>query len=719
MDIVEHDFPSFRGSLVKAFQSECQRFDTRLREEIQNLRQQADRVEELERENRRLRGSLERAAQRESEKSLQATTPTPATPPPQGSSNNDTEAGTIPRNVSSGSRSQSIDHALDFQEALAEKDAEIARYKNALDQMTAKARDFRSALIAEREKRVISRSALKAKSRSPAGSPTLQPPNPPGPVHVSSSEHQKPPTQPPDISTVPSSDTTESDRSNAAEAGEPSADQLSSDTPEVIYERSLKRKRAVDTGNEEPRNRVKLERGMRSHDGPTKIKEEYASLPQLHNDFIATQVLGDSMDLDDVSLPLLDTPRRMRRMMDALQTQPYNFHVPVNDPNIAENEPHVVHGQNRTATPRNDQSGGTRQNPFTVPKDSTIVGISTMADKTGQEAPRAGVWSKVQGDRSRGPDVLKPKNPNPRVFPIGTSVDASGKRTRNEDAAVKIALVTEDGDIYTTPAQSWKGGNDMERLLDGPGNITKHSEQHVPQPRSRQEQASAPASAQKAFRPLHDDNEDTQRSSRSPAMRQNAHTEPAHASTRLRDSAKAELQPTDFVLNPARNEGLDYAYADVVRKRDQRKCLPNCTKPECCGNKFDKVIRLGGFAIPQRPSLANELRGIQFSENDRLIFEFSGCEPEQLLTMPEVEKDDLLRRARVWKLGQAHGRHRAAHERRPSPPGFWRTDMPSTQEEQEDRARAEAQERRQVEERYKEAMRPGGRWKFRDEMRRV
>ena len=59
-------------------------------------------------------------------------------------------------------------------------------------------------------------------------------------------------------------------------------------------------------------------------------------------------------------------------------------------------------------------------------------------------------------------------------------------------------------------------------------------------------------------------------------------------------------------------------------------------------------------------------------------------------------------------------RHEWQPERPRSPPGFWRTDFPATQEEEEDRKQADKIVRGMVEERWKEAMK-GGRWMFRDE----
>ena len=81
---------------------------------------------------------------------------------------------------------------------------------------------------------------------------------------------------------------------------------------------------------------------------------------------------------------------------------------------------------------------------------------------------------------------------------------------------------------------------------------------------------------------------------------------------------------------------------------------------------------------------------------------------------PEKRKD-LIMQAHAYVFANQHGKHRHAFERRSTPPGFWRTDMATTQEEEEDRAKAREMERKKVEERWREAMRTGGRWLFRDE----
>lgn len=167
------------------------------------------------------------------------------------------------------------------------------------------------------------------------------------------------------------------------------------------------------------------------------------------------------------------------------------------------------------------------------------------------------------------------------------------------------------------------------------------------------------------------------------------------------------LSLDNFRINPDRNEGIDYAFDDMVRKRDQRQCLPGCTRPDCCGSRFRAMAKHGGLrALPGRESADEDLE---------ILENYLGDQKHKLKTMSEDERDQLLIDARAEALAARYGKHRYAHERHNSPPGFWRTDMPSTQEQERDWEEARQMEREKVASRYREAMRPGGMWKFADE----
>lgn len=157
-----------------------------------------------------------------------------------------------------------------------------------------------------------------------------------------------------------------------------------------------------------------------------------------------------------------------------------------------------------------------------------------------------------------------------------------------------------------------------------------------------------------------------------------------------------------FKINTEYNQGLEFAFDEVVRKRDQRKCLAGCTRPDCCGDKFRAMARAGGLTSAG-------------DEDSQILEDYMGDQKHKLETMGEQEKHDLLIEAKARLLANQYGKHRYAHERPRSPPGFWRTDMPSTQELERDQEDARKLEREKVMERYREAMRPGGLWKFADE----
>ena len=184
----------------------------------------------------------------------------------------------------------------------------------------------------------------------------------------------------------------------------------------------------------------------------------------------------------------------------------------------------------------------------------------------------------------------------------------------------------------------------------------------------------------------------------------------------LRARPLNRLGPDHFKINPDYNQGLDYAFNEVVRNHEQRKCLPGCTKDNCCGSKFRKLVEIGGLPTPRTSGLWSSSPPEHAEADQRLLAEYLGDDNHgRLAQMSEPEKRDLLLDAKTRYFADKHGRHRQAYERRSTPPGFWRTDMPTTQEVAEDRESARKMERRRVEEMYREAMRAGGRWMFRDE----
>ncbi|KAL1846242.1 hypothetical protein Daus18300_014316 [Diaporthe australafricana] len=175
----------------------------------------------------------------------------------------------------------------------------------------------------------------------------------------------------------------------------------------------------------------------------------------------------------------------------------------------------------------------------------------------------------------------------------------------------------------------------------------------------------------------------------------------------LRQKPMDRLRPEDFKPNPMYNDGLTYVYDEVVRGREARSALSGCTDLNCCGKTFR------AFALAERstvgPSVTIRAEDISLLEN------YLGGDAHRLGSMTRDEKEETWLLAKTWELAGKFGRHRERYARMPSPPGFWTVEFPSTQERVEERRQAEEIQKALVHERYREAMRPGGRWLFRDE----
>lgn len=176
----------------------------------------------------------------------------------------------------------------------------------------------------------------------------------------------------------------------------------------------------------------------------------------------------------------------------------------------------------------------------------------------------------------------------------------------------------------------------------------------------------------------------------------------------LRTRPLGELKLQDFKVNPAYNQGYSYAFNAVVRNQEERRCLQGCTKPECCGGKFRALAE--ATRNPDQPLTLS-----QEEADEKTLEEFLGGNSYKLRNMTKDERYETLIQARAREMSNKYGKHRHAYERRTSPPGYWRSDFPTTQEEIQDRAKALQMERYQITQRHEAAMRPGGAYIFRDE----
>ena len=170
------------------------------------------------------------------------------------------------------------------------------------------------------------------------------------------------------------------------------------------------------------------------------------------------------------------------------------------------------------------------------------------------------------------------------------------------------------------------------------------------------------------------------------------------------------LSLNHFKINPETNEGLDYAYQDVVRNHHARKCLSGCTD-KCCIDKWRAIAH----TLYDTDNRGDETLDQQISNNGLLLDMLGPDSEEKIRTLTPAARAHLLDEARVRDISARYSRHRAAHPRAQTPPGFWNTDMPSTQETAENREKADKLEREEVERRHRDAMRGNGRWMFADE----
>ncbi|KAL8388092.1 hypothetical protein RB595_009470 [Gaeumannomyces hyphopodioides] len=176
----------------------------------------------------------------------------------------------------------------------------------------------------------------------------------------------------------------------------------------------------------------------------------------------------------------------------------------------------------------------------------------------------------------------------------------------------------------------------------------------------------------------------------------------------IRDIALNNLRLDDFKPNPKTTDGVFHAYNDVVRGKAERASLTGCTDRNCPGGKDWRGMAMSELKLAG-PSLVSK------TDSVKLMEQFLGDDCYKLALMTRPEKESVWVDARTWETSNKYGRCRHRFPRPPTPEQYWSTDFPSTQDRARDKAEGERTERLMVEQRYREAMRKGGRWLFRDE----
>jgi len=363
--------------------------------------------------------------------------------------------------------------------------------------------------------------------------------------------------------------------------------------------------------------------------------------------------------------------------------------------------------------------------------------------------------SNGNGER-RTPSILRPTDPNTHILPrtSGSTKKRLPPPSRRDHGAAAVHLLSEDGDVREKPSatgvtkapRASEAEHRLEGLLSEPlsakpflpwesptvGQKTYMKKADAPSPKPQTSVAKfskrpvtpvqLPANVAKTTTPRSFTakptgllTKPTTRSVLASVSPQKAPTSPEKGPIRFRPLGTLDLK--HFKLNPARNSGYNYAYREVIRKRKERKCLPGCTRPDCCGDTIRKMLAIGG-ALPSNYtnlfSSSPEDPGTDGAEDHRLLKEYMGDNYREWRKMRESEKKEEWMRAQEWNFGKAFGRHKD-NGRQATPPGFWRVEMASTQEMVKDEEEAEKMERERVEGMWREAMRKDGAYLFADE----
>lgn len=435
----------------------------------------------------------------------------------------------------------------------------------------------------------------------------------------------------------------------------------SSDEPIVVQERQVKKRKSSHDPNELARRWVKSEDSDSDPVGASRV------VALLH---------ADSLDLDEVGTRL-STPRKNRLSISLLESK-------------------------RTPIHRAD-----------VPVQPGPV-----------DTPTAGHHLKSS--------ALTPLNPNARA--VGPMASKSVDRPSKRGLASGVESLAEDGNLYKRAVRK-KTNNIMrdsasdqgrlDRLLNTPAQDTQPKVvRSAPRPRDTSRPDSpnflGPERRElpfgKKIRPSGMDRAShvagaidqqegkvAEGSKDAAAATMDRQGKPLLGQLRQKDPSKLRLD--DFKVNRKANDGSDYAYSEVVRGKADRACLPGCTDMGCCGKQFRAL------AQAQQQNAGNRSP----SEDMRLFEAYLGDSISRIWAMSAEEKEGLWLEAKTWQLSNELGKHRHRFARRPSPPGFWDPGFPSTQELQAEKAEAAKRESKLVHERYREAMRSGGRWVFRDE----
>ncbi|KAL3424107.1 DNA repair protein/CtIP [Phlyctema vagabunda] len=465
--------------------------------------------------------------------------------------------------------------------------------------------------------------------------------------------------------------------------------QESPETPVVISTRRVKRKRGKEVTDSPVKSRVK--------------KELLSSSPIVMATFNNMR-FHESMDLDEIG-EKIDTPKKrrqfatLRQVSDSSIISPRDsFHDHAHDSRVEiANPPKIAPPKttsvlqpvspNRKILPRTSTVKPPKRRRVvderaieTVAEDGELQGVTNDPIDKPAPQPVSDDATILASLMERPSPQKKPLNSSKLVFPKKpfTPSTSSGSRGALLPAASTDARADHASrELLPTSLTD----PDHSRLRYSSSTVGTSHDVDSPSLRSK---IAPRTSGQKAI----------------PSTRQSTKNVP------FRNLPLESLGVEHFKVNPRFNNGYNFAFKDVVRGQEQRRELQGCIKPDCCGGKF-RALALELYRDPQD----SEARG----KEEKMLKEYLGDNSWKLKGMLQEERKETMIQAMTRDLSNKYGKHRHAYARSKTPPGFWNPDFPTTQEQEVTRGQQHQYERDMVELRYKESMRPGGAYMFRDE----
>ncbi|KAK4945664.1 hypothetical protein LTR66_014374, partial [Elasticomyces elasticus] len=313
---------------------------------------------------------------------------------------------------------------------------------------------------------------------------------------------------------------------------------------------------------------------------PINIKDEPLSSPPVASHNTAHLLRTETSDLDAIRTAM-DTPRKRHRLDTLLKK---SQHEAAQSFASRQSRSKRLAGLPSPSRTENQDPGTQSQHGFRIDMEAAEDLRATSEPLT--------VPVKQQSQRSGG--VLQPLSINTPTLPRASAVTRAGRKGKQGRSASRIGFLTEDGEPTSDVPHATRSKGPVakaethqrlhtllnQRFTDDRQPLTVRRTPVTAKKRARETKPDAePASERPARRAKR---EGSPLPARTPEPINPSHTPPGPIEPEdepLRARPLHRLTLDDFRVNPASNQNQDYAYTETIRGRDQRRCLPGCTKP--------------------------------------------------------------------------------------------------------------------------------------------